>query len=36
MRRPAYGFRGSTRLHIPGHKGGEGADLGLLAALVSA
>jgi arginine decarboxylase len=29
----AYGFRGSTRFHIPGHKGGEGADLGLRAAL---
>ena len=25
----AYGFRGSTRLHVPGHKGGEGADPGL-------
>ncbi|OAI39663.1 hypothetical protein AYO39_00290 [Actinobacteria bacterium SCGC AG-212-D09] len=25
----AYGFRGSTRFHIPGHKGGEGADPGL-------
>jgi lysine decarboxylase len=24
-----YGFRGSTRFHIPGHKGGEGADPGL-------
>src|SRR5207248_9000042 len=29
----AYGFRGSTRFHIPGHKGGEGADPGLHAAL---
>jgi lysine decarboxylase len=29
----AYGFRGSTRFHIPGHKGGEGADRGLHAAL---
>jgi arginine decarboxylase len=29
----AYGFRGSTRFHVPGHKGGEGADPGLLAAL---
>jgi lysine decarboxylase len=29
----AYGFRGSTRFHIPGHKGGEGADSGLRAAL---
>ena len=29
----AYGFRGSTRFHIPGHKGGEGADPGLRAAL---
>jgi arginine decarboxylase len=25
----AYGFRGSTRFHIPGHKGGEGADPGM-------
>jgi lysine decarboxylase len=25
----AYGFRGSTRFHVPGHKGGEGADPGL-------
>ncbi len=24
-----YGFRGSTRFHIPGHKGGEGADPGM-------
>ena len=22
----AYGFRGSTRFHVPGHKGGDGAD----------
>src|SRR5438067_55596 len=29
----AYGFRGSTRLHVPGHKGGEGADPGLRSAL---
>jgi arginine decarboxylase len=29
----AYGFRGSTRFHIPGHKGGEGADPGLYTAL---
>jgi lysine decarboxylase len=29
----AYGFRGSTRFHIPGHKGGEGADPGLRVAL---
>jgi arginine decarboxylase len=29
----AYGFRGSTRFHIPGHKGGEGADSGLRSAL---
>lgn len=29
----AYGFRGSTRFHIPGHKGGAGADPGLRAAL---
>jgi lysine decarboxylase len=28
----AYGFRGSTRFHVPGHKGGEGADPGLRAA----
>src|SRR5947208_9536142 len=25
----AYGFRGSGRFHVPGHKGGEGADPGL-------
>jgi lysine decarboxylase len=29
----AYGFRGSTRFHVPGHKGGHGADPGLRAAL---
>jgi arginine decarboxylase len=29
----AYGFRGSTRFHVPGHKGGEGADPGLRAAV---
>jgi arginine decarboxylase len=29
----AYGFRGSTRFHVPGHKGGEGTDPGLRAAL---
>ena len=29
----AYGFRGSTRFHVPGHKGGEGADPGLRTAL---
>lgn len=29
----AYGFRGSTRFHVPGHKGGPGADPGLRAAL---
>jgi arginine decarboxylase len=29
----AYGFRGSTRFHVPGHKGGEGADPGLRFAL---
>ncbi len=29
----AYGFRGATRFHVPGHKGGEGADPGLRAAL---
>ena len=29
----AFGFRGSTRFHGPGHKGGEGADPGLRAAL---
>src|SRR5204862_5555260 len=25
----AYGFRGSGRFHVPGHKGGPGADPGL-------
>jgi arginine decarboxylase len=25
----AYGFRGSSRFHVPGHKGGEGADPGM-------
>ncbi|MBV8956694.1 MAG: aminotransferase class V-fold PLP-dependent enzyme [Solirubrobacterales bacterium] len=29
----AYGFRGSTRFHVPGHKGGAGADSGLRNAL---
>ena len=29
----AYGFRGSTRFHVPGHKGGDGADPGLRLAL---
>jgi lysine decarboxylase len=29
----AYGFRGSTRFHVPGHKGGGGADPGLRAAV---
>lgn len=29
----AYGFRGSTRFHVPGHKGGAGADPGLRSAL---
>jgi arginine decarboxylase len=29
----AYGFRGATRFHVPGHKGGAGADPGLRAAL---
>ena len=29
----AYGFRGSTRFHVPGHKGGDGADPGLRTAL---
>ncbi len=28
----AYGFRGSTRFHVPGHKGGAGADPGLQSA----
>jgi arginine decarboxylase len=29
----AYGTRGSTRFHVPGHKGGAGADPGLQSAL---
>jgi lysine decarboxylase len=29
----AYGLRGSTRFHVPGHKGGDGADPGLRSAL---
>jgi lysine decarboxylase len=29
----AYGLRGSTRFHVPGHKGGGGADPGLSSAL---
>jgi lysine decarboxylase len=29
----AYGFRGSTRFHVPGHKGGDGADPGLRTAI---
>ncbi len=29
----AYGFRGSGRFHVPGHKGGPGADPGLRGAL---
>jgi arginine decarboxylase len=29
----AYGFRGSGRFHVPGHKGGPGADPGLRSAL---
>jgi arginine decarboxylase len=29
----AYGFRGSARFHVPGHKGGEGADPGLRSAV---
>jgi lysine decarboxylase len=29
----AYGFRGSTRFHVPGHKGGGGADPGLCSAV---
>jgi len=28
-----YAFRGSTRFHVPGHKGGPGADPGLRASL---
>jgi len=29
----SYGFRGSVRFHVPGHKGGSGADPGLLSAI---
>jgi lysine decarboxylase len=29
----AYGFRGSTRFHVPGHKAGAGADPGLSSAI---
>jgi arginine decarboxylase len=29
----SYGFRGSVRFHVPGHKGGPGADPGLRAAM---
>ncbi len=29
----SYGFRGSSRFHVPGHKGGAGSDPGLLSAL---
>ena len=29
----AYGFRGSTRFHVPGHKAGNGADVGVRTAL---
>jgi lysine decarboxylase len=29
----AYGFRGSTRFHVPGHKAGAGADPGLRSAI---
>jgi lysine decarboxylase len=29
----AYGFRGSTRFHVPGHKAGAGADPGLRGAV---
>jgi arginine decarboxylase len=29
----AYAFRGSSRFHVPGHKGGPGADPGLRSAL---
>ncbi len=32
----AYGLRGSTRFHVPGHKGGGGADPGLRSALGAA
>jgi lysine decarboxylase len=29
----AYGFRGSSRFHVPGHKAGDGADPGLRSAI---
>ena len=29
----SYGFRGSVRFHVPGHKGGAGADPGLRSAI---
>jgi arginine decarboxylase len=29
----AYGFRGSTRFHVPGHKAGQGADVGVRTAI---
>src|SRR6476469_4219978 len=29
----AYGNRGPTRFHVPGHKGGSGADPGLMSAI---
>jgi len=29
----SYGFRGSVRFHVPGHKGGPGADPGLSSAI---
>src|ERR1700755_1778020 len=29
----AYGFRGSTRFHVPGHKAGSGADVGVRTAI---
>ncbi len=29
----SYGFRGTTRFHVPGHKGGPGADPGLRRAI---
>jgi arginine decarboxylase len=29
----AYGFRGSTRFHVPGHKAGTGADVGVRTAI---
>jgi arginine decarboxylase len=29
----AYGFRGSTRFHVPGHKAGNGADVGVRTAI---